>query len=100
MDFFRPTEDGVNDIYGGNYESSDGFIKVWNHMFAGAPLKKLTGEVDKNGQPTFTTSNLIDTKFIRVGPIAYADKEYYAKEHPLLECIESFEDMPICPLDS
>ena len=99
MDFFRPVEGGINDIYGGSYESHPGFVKVWNHMFSGAPLKKLAGTVDKEGQPEFTVSNLIETKFVRVGPIADSDREYYKTEHPLLECIDSFDDMPIVCTD-
>ena len=97
IDFFRPTPDGVNDIYGGSFESDPGLIKVWNHMFAGAPSKSLTGEVDKDGNPEFKTENLINTKFIRVGPIEDVDREFYNTEFQNLEFIEDFADMPICP---
>ena len=99
IDFFRPTKEGKNDIYGGTFESDPGLIKVWNHMFAGAPTKFLAGTRDKDGQPEFVTKNLIDTKFIRVGPIVDTDREYYKTEHPLLECIENFDDMPIVCAD-
>ncbi len=96
IDFFRPTTGGVNDVYGGSFESDPGLVKVWNHMFEGSPLNRLTGNKDEDGQPELELEYLIETKFIRVGPIEESDKEYYKNEHPLLECI-GFDDMPICP---
>jgi hypothetical protein len=103
LDFFRDAfdKDGEkmpNDIYGGTFESHPGLIKVWNHMFAGAPTDSLTGKVieDRHGKRSETVrANLINTQFIRVGPIEDCDKDYYWNEHPLLECIQNFDDMPI-----
>jgi hypothetical protein len=94
MDFFRDVEDEngelqTNDVYSGEINKShSGFIKVWNHMFDGAP----TGRVEDG---KVVKENAIHTKFIRVGPIEDSDREYYKNEHPKLECIESFDDMPI-----
>lgn len=88
MDFFRPTPDGENDIYGGQYSSNSGFIKVWNHMFAGAP----TGRIEDGEK---VVGNAIKSKFVRVGPIDGADRGFYENELKNLEYIESFDDMPI-----
>ena len=94
FDFFRNVldEDGKqqpNDVYGGTYESHSGMIKVWNHMFNGAPTSRIVDD-------KVIIENAIDTKFVRVGPMADADRDFYATELDNLEYIENFADMPIC----
>jgi hypothetical protein len=95
MDFFRPTPDGKNDIYGGNFEAQPGYIKVWNHMFDGAPYNILDPDDEEN--PVKHGGYKIRSKFVRVGPIEDRDREFYDSEFENLEFIENFEDMPIVP---
>lgn len=83
IDFFRPDPDGPNDIYGRNFGTSNGLIKVWNHMFNGAPLRL---ELEK------PIVNMIESEFVRVGPVKECDAEFYRDELPSLRCI-SFDEM-------
>jgi hypothetical protein len=95
IDFFRDVrdEDGdiiPNELFGGTSQGSSGMIKVWNHMFEGAPTGHIEGD-------QVVVKDAIPTKFIRVGPIEDCDRDFYDNEIKNLEYID-FADMPICKM--
>ncbi len=74
LDFFLPVPGkDCNDIYGGNHSTIIGLVIAWNRLVKDNP----------------------QTEFIRVGPIAEHDREFYNIEPKGFTFMESFEGMPI-----
>lgn len=99
IDFFQDVldENGKklpNDVYGGTFEGANipGFINAWQHMFNGAPSQRIICTCPRCSSGPFPITHLIpNTRWVRVGPIADHEREFYSRFENL-EFIESFDD--------